>query len=54
MIRIGDRFAAQHPNALLRYDILSIFWNGYWFSTTHYADAFRPIADVRRPWIWRG
>jgi putative endonuclease len=54
MIRIGDRFAAQHPNALLRYDIVSIFWNGYWFSTTHYADAFRPMADVRRPWIWRG
>lgn len=53
MIRLGDQYAARHPDAQLRYDILSIFWNGWWFTVTHYEDAFRPIADARRPWIWR-
>ena len=54
MIRLGDQYAAQHPGAQLRYDILSIFWTGWRFVVTHYADAFRPIADSRRPWLWRG
>jgi Holliday junction resolvase-like predicted endonuclease len=53
MIRLGDQYAARHPGACLRYDILSIFWNGWWFSVTHYEDAFRPMADARRPWLWR-
>ena len=53
MIRLGDQYAAKHPRAQLRYDILSIFWNGRRFLVTHYADAFRPVADSRRPWIWR-
>jgi putative endonuclease len=53
LIRLGDQYAARHPEARLRYDILSLFWNGRRFVVTHYADAFRPIADARRPWIWR-
>ena len=53
MIRLGDQYAARHPRACLRYDILSLFWNGWWFSVRHYADAFRPMADARRPWVWR-
>ena len=53
LIRLGDRYAAQFPGAQLRYDILSIFWNGWWFATTQYADAFRPVADSRYPWRWR-
>ena len=53
MIRLGDQYAAKHPYAQLRYDILSIFWNGRRFLVTHYADAFRPVADPQRPWIWR-
>ena len=53
MIRLGDQYAARHPGAQLRYDILSIFWTGWRFVVTHYADAFRPIADSRRPWLWR-
>lgn len=54
MIRLGDQYAAMHPRARLRYDILSLFWTGWRFVVTHYADAFRPVADARRPWIWRG
>ncbi|HEX6642787.1 MAG TPA: YraN family protein, partial [Thermoanaerobaculia bacterium] len=53
LIRLGDQYAARHPEARLRYDILSLFWNGRRFVVTHYADAFRPIADAQRPWIWR-
>ena len=53
MIRLGDQWAARHPHAQLRYDILSLFWNGRRFVVTHYADAFRPVADTHRPWIWR-
>jgi putative endonuclease len=54
MIRLGDQYAARHPQAHLRYDIVSIFWTGWRFVVTHYADAFRPVADSRRPWLWRG
>ena len=53
MIRLGDQYAARHPEARLRYDILSIFWTGWRFAVTHYEDAFRPMADAKRPWLWR-
>ena len=53
MIRLGDQYAARHPEARLRYDILSIFWTGWRFVVTHYEDAFRPMADAKRPWLWR-
>ena len=53
MIKLGDQWAAKHPEAQLRYDILSLYWNGWRFIVTHYRDAFRPVADAQRPWIWR-
>ena len=53
MIKLGDQWAARHPDAQLRYDILSIYWTGWRFIVTHYPDAFRPVADPHRPWIWR-
>ena len=53
MIRLGDQYAARHPEARLRYDILSIYWTGWRFVVTHFPDAFRPVADAQRPWIWR-
>ena len=53
MIRLGDQYAARHPKTLLRYDIVSLFWNGRRFVVSHFADAFRPRADAQRPWIWR-
>ena len=53
MIKLGDQYAARHPQAQLRYDIVSIYWTGWRFVVTHFPDAFRPIADTRRPWIWR-
>jgi len=53
MIRLGDQYAARHPHARLRYDIVSLYWTGRRFVVTHFADAFRPVADAQRPWIWR-
>jgi putative endonuclease len=53
MIRLGDQYAARHPEARLRYDIVSIFWTGWRFAVTCYRDAFRPTADPHRPWRWR-
>ena len=53
LIRLGDHYAARHPGLQLRYDILSLFWTGWRFVVTHYADAFRPVADAREPWRWR-
>jgi len=53
MIRLGDQYAARHPDACLRYDIVSIRWTGWRLVVTHFPDAFRPVADARRPWIWR-
>lgn len=53
LVRLGEHYAAQHPAARIRYDIVSIFWNGWRFIVTHFADAFHPVADAGRPWQWR-
>ncbi len=53
LVGIGEHYAAKYPDAQLRYDILSIFWNGWRFEVSHFEDAFRPIADAREPWRWR-
>jgi hypothetical protein len=37
----------------LRYDVLSLFWNGRRFIVKHFPDAFRPVSDPREPWKWR-
>ena len=36
----------------VRYDVVSLFWNGRRFRLTHFADAFRPRSDPRYPWKW--
>ena len=53
MIRLGEHYAARFPKATLRYDIVSLYWTGWRFVVTRYRDAFRPVADAQRPWIWR-
>lgn len=54
MIAVGERVAARYPEASLRYDIVSIFWTGRRFAVACFRDAFRPVADAKRPWLWRG
>lgn len=52
MIHLGDQYASRQSGVQLRYDIVSLFWTGRRFVVTHFPDAFRPIADPRRPWRW--
>lgn len=52
LIRLGDYYAARFPDAMLRYDIVSIFWTGSRFIVSHYEDAFRPVANAKCPWKW--
>lgn len=55
LVRLADRYVTvSRPSAgtMLRYDILSLFWTGHRFVVQHFPDAFRPIADARRPWLW--
>jgi len=53
LVRLGDQYAAAHPDVMLRYDILSLYWNGWRFEAKYFPDAFRPVADARQPWRWR-
>lgn len=55
LIALGDQYLAhrRHRDLQLRYDILSLFWNGWRFAVEHYPDAFRPRADPRKPWKWQ-
>lgn len=53
LVRLADRYVAEMRDVQLRYDILSLFWNGRRFIVTHFPDAFRPVSDAREPWKWR-
>ena len=53
MIRLADEYIARHRDMHIRYDVLSLFWNGRRFVVSHYPDAFRPVADAHQPWKWR-
>jgi putative endonuclease len=53
LVRLGDQYAATHPGVQLRYDILSLHWNGRRFDVKHFPDAFRPVADATMPWRWK-
>ena len=57
LIRLADHYIALMKEPMkeveLRYDVLSLFWNGRRFVVTHFPDAFRPVSDPREPWKWR-
>lgn len=36
----------------LRFDVVSLVWDGRDFRLTHFPDAFRPMAADGRPWQW--
>jgi putative endonuclease len=54
LIRLADQYIAREKlrDVQIRYDVLSLFWNGSRFLVSHYPDAFRPVADPREPWKW--
>src|SRR5689334_25051685 len=42
LIALASLWLARHPHpGAIRYDVLSLFWNGRRFAVTHFADAFR-------------
>jgi putative endonuclease len=54
LVDLAGVWLAHRPHAgAVRYDVLSLFWNGRRFVVTHLADAIRTVADARRPWLWR-
>ena len=55
MVRLATRYTNGDSDrgVSIRYDIVSLFWTGRRFELTHFEDAFRPVADPLRPWIWR-
>ena len=54
LVTLASQWLAHHPHpGEIRYDVLSLFWNGRRFVVTHFADAVRPVADARRPWLSR-
>jgi putative endonuclease len=54
LVRLGEQYLATlRIRVALRYDVLSLFWNGRRFIVSHFADAFTPMSDPRQPWKWR-
>ena len=56
LVRLVDEYLATRVvgRVRIRYDVMSLFWNGRWFEITRFEDAFRPEVDLRQPWRWRG
>ncbi len=54
LVRLAGEYLASHPHGgEIRYDVISIHRARWRFVITHFADAFRPVADARAPWRWR-
>ena len=44
LIDLAERYLARHPHpGDVRFDVLSLFWNGSRFKATHFEDAIRKI-----------
>ncbi len=53
LVRLAGEYVRAGSDVQIRYDVLSLFWNGRRFIVSHYPDAFRPVSDEREPWKWR-
>jgi putative endonuclease len=53
MVRLSDEYLAKHQHkGEVRYDIVSLYWNGIRFVLQHFPDAFQTRSDPYRPWRW--
>lgn len=44
LVSLASAYLARHPHGgEVRYDVMSLFWNGRRFVVTHFADAFRSL-----------
>ncbi|HSP13978.1 MAG TPA: YraN family protein [Thermoanaerobaculia bacterium] len=53
LVRLANEYVSGERGVQIRYDVMSLFWNGRRFLVSHYPDAFRPVADPHEPWRWR-
>ena len=53
LIRLAGEYVGGERGLRIRYDVVSLYWNGRRFIVSHYPDAFRPVADPHMPWRWR-
>ena len=53
LVALVDAYLARAKGPTdVRYDVVSLFWDGRRFRLTHFVDAFRPRSDPRYPWKW--
>ncbi len=53
LIALVDEYLSRIPAPVdVRYDVVSLFWDGRRFRLRHFVDAFRPRSDPRFPWKW--
>lgn len=53
LVRLAGEYLSRHQHrGEIRYDVVSLYWTGVRFVLRHFPDAFRPVADARRPWKW--
>jgi putative endonuclease len=53
LVDLADEYLAKHPHrGEVRYDVVSLYWNGLRFVLRHFPDAFQPVSDPRYPWRW--
>jgi putative endonuclease len=52
---IAEGFLHQRrlDHCMMRFDVLSLVWNGWRFEVTHFPNAYELEADPHRPWIDR-
>ena len=48
----GEYLRHERQPVDVRYDVVSLYWDGRRFRLTHFPDAFRPRSDPRYPWKW--
>jgi putative endonuclease len=50
--RLAERFLDQQrfSGCTVRFDVVSLRWNGWWFRLTHFPAAFTLMADEHSPW----
>jgi putative endonuclease len=52
IVALAETFLRRYDarDCRIRFDVISAFWDGRRLELTHYADAFRSMAEPGRPW----
>jgi putative endonuclease len=54
LVRLATAFLRERKlgERQVRFDVVSLVWNGRHFELAYFPDAFRPVALPGRPWAW--